>query len=164
MFEAETIRDRRGHDVVDADGRKIGLLEAAHVDTGTDLPFFGMAGVGMVGRQRLVFVPLDRVNCWTGVAQGRLRQEAREGSPSIDTDGELVAAGEETVSEHYGLTCQPGAGGERRLGPPLRSDQTARRPGRLGVRERLELDEWLSLSPAGDGGAGASTHTLPRIA
>ena len=40
MFEAENIRDWRGHDVVDADGHKIGALEAIYVDTGTDLPSF----------------------------------------------------------------------------------------------------------------------------
>ena len=40
MFEAENIRDWRGHDVVDTDGHKIGSLEAIYVDTGTDLPSF----------------------------------------------------------------------------------------------------------------------------
>jgi len=30
MFEAENIRDWRGHDVVDADGHKIGELEAVY--------------------------------------------------------------------------------------------------------------------------------------
>jgi len=39
-----------------------------------------------------------------------------KGAPSIDTDGELPAADEETVFKHYGLEYQPGAGGERRLG------------------------------------------------
>ena len=38
MFEAENIRDWRGHDVVDTDGHKIGQLEAIYVDTGTDPP------------------------------------------------------------------------------------------------------------------------------
>jgi hypothetical protein len=42
-------RDWRGHDVVDADGHKIGELEAIYVDTGTDLPSFGTVTVGMVG-------------------------------------------------------------------------------------------------------------------
>ena len=31
MFEAENIRDWRNHDVVDADGKKIGELEAIYV-------------------------------------------------------------------------------------------------------------------------------------
>ena len=41
MFEAENIRDWRGHEVVDVDGNKIGHLESIYVDTGTDLPSFG---------------------------------------------------------------------------------------------------------------------------
>jgi sporulation protein YlmC with PRC-barrel domain len=35
MFEAENIRDRRKHDVIDPDGKKIGQLEAVYVDTTT---------------------------------------------------------------------------------------------------------------------------------
>jgi hypothetical protein len=35
--------------------------------------------------------------------------------PSIGTDGELPAAHEEAIFKHYGLTYEPGAGGERRL-------------------------------------------------
>ena len=52
MFEAENIRDWRGHDVVDVEGHKIGELEAIYVDTGTDLPSFGTVKVGMPGRHR----------------------------------------------------------------------------------------------------------------
>lgn len=33
MFEADTIRDWRDHDVADRDGNKIGQLEAVYVDT-----------------------------------------------------------------------------------------------------------------------------------
>jgi hypothetical protein len=33
----------------------------------------------------------------------------------IDTDGELAAADEPGLFEHYGLAYQPGASGERRL-------------------------------------------------
>ena len=46
MFEAANIREYRGHDVVDAQGHKIGELEAVYVDTGTDLPSFGTVKVG----------------------------------------------------------------------------------------------------------------------
>jgi hypothetical protein len=35
--------------------------------------------------------------------------------PSIGTDGESPAADEEAIFKHYGLTYDPGAGGERRL-------------------------------------------------
>jgi hypothetical protein len=116
MFEAENIRDWCEHDVVDADGHKIGELEAIYVDTGTDLPSFGTVKVGMVGRHRLVFVPLDRATVGPGYLRVAFGKKQVKDAPSIETDGELIAADEEAVFKHYGLTYQTGAGGERRLG------------------------------------------------
>ena len=46
MFEAANIREWRGHDVVDAQGHKIGGLKAIYVDTRTGLPSFGTARSG----------------------------------------------------------------------------------------------------------------------
>jgi len=116
MFEAENIRDWRGHDVVDTDGHKIGELEAIYVDTGTDLPSFGTVKVGMMGRHRLVFVPLDRATVGPGWLKVVFGKKQVKDAPAIETDGELVADDEEAVFKHYGLEYQPGAGGERRLG------------------------------------------------
>jgi len=116
MFEAENIRDWRGHDVVDTDGHKIGALEAIYVDTGTDLPSFATVTVGMMGRHRLVFVPLDRATVGPGYLKVLYSKKQVKDAPSIETDGELPAADEEAVFKHYGLEYQPGAGGERRLG------------------------------------------------
>lgn len=115
MFEAENIRDWRGHAVVDHDGARIGTLEAIYVDTTTDLPAFGTVQIGMLGRRRLVFAPL------TGalVAPDHVRVQADKrlvkSAPSIDTDGELLAVDEPALFEHYDLPYQPGTGGERRL-------------------------------------------------
>jgi hypothetical protein len=50
MFEAANIGEWRGHDVVDAQGHKIGGLEAVYVDTRTGLPSFGTVKVGMPTR------------------------------------------------------------------------------------------------------------------
>jgi PRC-barrel domain len=58
VFEADDIRDWRGKDVVDADSSKIGTLEAVYFGTAMQLPTFASVKVGMMGRQRLVFVPL----------------------------------------------------------------------------------------------------------
>ena len=91
MFEAENIRDWRGHDVVDADGHKIGELEAIYVDTGTDLPSFGTVKVGMMGRHRLVFVPLDRATVGPGWLKVVFGKKQVKDAPAIETDGELVA-------------------------------------------------------------------------
>jgi hypothetical protein len=115
MFEAANIREWRGHDVVDAQDRKIGELEAVYFDTRTDLPSFGTVKVGLPTRHRLVFVPLDHATVGPGYLKVVYDKKQVKDAPSIGTDGELPAAEEEAIFEHYGLTYEPGASGERRL-------------------------------------------------
>jgi PRC-barrel domain len=115
VFEAANIREWRGHDVVDAEGHKIGELEAVYVDTGTDLPSFATVKVGMPTRYRLVFVPLEQATVGPGYLRVCFGKKQVKDAPSIGTDGELLAGDEEAIFKHYGLTYQPGAGGERRL-------------------------------------------------
>lgn len=115
VFEAADIREWRGHDVVDAEGHKIGQLEAVYVDTSTDQPAFATVTIGMPTRHRLTFVPLDQATVGPGyVKVGYDRKQVKD-APSIDTDGELPAGDEEAIFSHYGLTYQQGATGERRL-------------------------------------------------
>jgi hypothetical protein len=116
MFEAENIRDWRGLDVVDPDGSKIGPLEAIYVDTGTDQPAFASVTVGMIGRHRLTFVPLDRATVAPTHVRVAYPKKLVKDAFQIDTDGELAAGDEPGLFEHYGLAYQPGASGERRLG------------------------------------------------
>ena len=115
MFEAADIREWRGHSVVDAEGHKIGELEAVYVDTGTDQPAFATVTVGLPTRHRLAFVPLDQAVTGPGYVRVSYARKQVKGAPSIDTDGELPASDEEAIFRHYGLTYQAGAGGERRL-------------------------------------------------
>jgi hypothetical protein len=116
VFEAANIREWLGHNVVDAQGRKIGELEAVYVDTGTDLPSFGTVKVGLPTRYRLVFVPLDQATVGPGYLKVTYDRKLVKDAPSISTDGELPAADEEAIYKHYGLAYEPGASGERRLG------------------------------------------------
>lgn len=115
MFEAENIRDWRGHAVVDPNGDKVGELESVYVDTATDEPSFAAVKTGMIGRQRITFVPLDGATVAPGFLRVRADKKTIKKAPAIDTDGELVADLEPQVFQHYGLTYQPGAAGERRL-------------------------------------------------
>jgi PRC-barrel domain len=115
MFEASDIRDWRGRDVVDAQGHKIGELEAVYVDTVSDLPSFGTVTVGLPTRHRLVFVPLDHATVGPGYVKVTYDKKQVKDAPSIGTDGELPAGDEEAVFKHYGLAYPPGADGERRL-------------------------------------------------
>jgi len=68
-------------------------------------------------------VPLDRATVGPGYLKVAYDKKQVKDAPSIDTDGELPAAEEEAVFQHYGLTYQPGASGERAARPPL-SDAT----------------------------------------
>ena len=115
MFEATDIREWRGHDVVDVAGHKIGVLESVYVDTTTDKPRFVTVTVGLPTRRRLVFVPLAEASGLISALTSGVRKDVVKKAPSIDTDGELAAAGEPAVFAHYELDYVPGAGGERRL-------------------------------------------------
>ncbi len=116
MFEAGDLRDWRGHDVVDADASKIGSLEAVYFDTATEEPVFATVRVGMVGRHRLVFVPLAGATVAPKYVRVQVGKKLVKDAPAIDVDGELAAADEPAIFEHYGLQYQPGLSGERRLG------------------------------------------------
>lgn len=110
-FPAENVRDWRGHAVVDGDGDKIGTLEAVYVDTRTDEPSFATVEVGIVGRKRLVFVPLAGATVSPSHLRVRCAKKQVKDAPSIDTDGELLASGEPAVFEHYGMPYpDPGSG------------------------------------------------------
>jgi hypothetical protein len=112
---AESIRDWRAHAVVDPAGDKIGDLEAVYFDTASDEPAFASVRVGMLGRHRLVFVPLRDATVAPEHVRVRYSKKQVRSAPSIDMDGELAAADEAEVFSHYDLDYQPGATGERRL-------------------------------------------------
>ncbi|MFJ9212004.1 hypothetical protein CU044_1521 [Streptomyces sp. L-9-10] len=116
MFEAEDIREWRGHDVVDAEKRKIGSLEAIYVDTATDAPSFATVTVGLPMKRRLVFVPLADATVGPDYLKVPWDRKLAKDAPSIDTDGELLSEDEPRIFSHYGLPYATGAQGERRLG------------------------------------------------
>lgn len=115
MFEASDIREWRGHNVIDADGHKIGTLESIYVDTATDQPTFATVTVGLPTRHRLVFVPLDGASVGPGYLKVAHPRGQVKDAPSIDTDGELPVGDEAAIFAHYELSYVQGTAGERRL-------------------------------------------------
>ncbi|MGK4585234.1 PRC-barrel domain-containing protein [Kitasatospora sp. HPMI-4] len=115
MFEADDIREWRGHDVVDAERHRIGTLESVYVDTATDRPLFATVTVGLPTHRRLVFVPLANARVGPGYLRVAHPKSQVKKAPAIDIDGELPAEDEAAVFAHYKLDYVPGAGGERRL-------------------------------------------------
>ncbi len=115
MFEPSDIREWRGHDVVDSDGHKIGILESVYVDTATDNPCFATVTVGIPTRHRLVFVPLGGASVGPGYLKVLYSKAQVKDAPSMGTDDVLPAEDEPAVFSHYALPYSPGASGERRL-------------------------------------------------
>ncbi|MBC8090949.1 MAG: PRC-barrel domain-containing protein [Pseudonocardia sp.] len=113
MFPAENLRDWRGKKVIDLDDDKIGEMEAVYVDTGTDEPAFLTVRVGFIGRHRLVFVPLTGATVTPDAVRVRFDKKLVTDAPSIDTDGELVAADEPAIFAHYEIPYLTGASGRR---------------------------------------------------
>ncbi|WP_327065300.1 PRC-barrel domain-containing protein [Kitasatospora sp. NBC_01250] len=118
MFEPEDIREWRGHDVVDVEGRRIGQLEAVYVDTLSDQPAFATVVVGMPTRRRLTFVPLAGASVGPGYLKVRYPRDQVKDAPSIGTDDVLPAEDEAAVFAHYELAYDTAPGGARRLGRP----------------------------------------------
>jgi hypothetical protein len=116
IFTVDDIRDWRDHDVVDESGSKIGTLEAVYFDTASDQAAFASVQVGIIGRHRLTFVPLAGARVAPAHVRVMIDKKLVKDAPSIDTDGELEAATEPALYEHYGLPYAPGLSGERRLG------------------------------------------------
>jgi hypothetical protein len=115
VIKAADLREWRTQDVVDADGHRIGTLESVYVDTSSDEPAMATVQVGLPTRHRLVFVPLDGVVVGPGYVKVNYAKTLVKDCPAIGTDDVLAATEEESIFQHYGLTYQPGADGERRL-------------------------------------------------
>ena len=116
QIPAENIRDWSGYDVVDAAGDKIGSLESVYFDTATDDAAFASIQIGIPGRRRLVFAPLDGAVVAPKHLKLHVDKKVVRDAPSIDTDGELGSEQEPGLYAHYGLAYAVGVNGARRLG------------------------------------------------
>ncbi|MCP3822241.1 PRC-barrel domain-containing protein [Streptomyces sp. A3M-1-3] len=116
MIETADIREWRTRDVVDADGRRVGTLEAVYVNTRTDEPAVATVVTGLPTRRRLTFVPLAGAVVGPDYVKVAYPRSLVKDAPSMGTDDVLPAEDEKAIFDHYDLPYQPGAGGERVLG------------------------------------------------
>jgi hypothetical protein len=103
LFAAESLRDWRGHAVIDPEGHKIGILEAVYVDTATDEPCFITVKVGMMSRHRVVFVPVAGATVSPKAVRVQYPKKVVQSAPATDADGELAATAEPEVFGYYNL-------------------------------------------------------------
>jgi sporulation protein YlmC with PRC-barrel domain len=114
MSGLENVSQWKGQDIVDSDGDKIGKLEEIYVDTETDQPVFGAVQVGMIGKHRWAFVPLDGASIGQDHLQVQADKKQVKDAPSIEPKGELAKENEEHIYNYYEMTYQPPAGASGR--------------------------------------------------
>ncbi|UQA92066.1 PRC-barrel domain-containing protein [Streptomyces halobius] len=115
MIHAADVREWRNHNVLDPKGHKIGVLEAIYVDTTTDEPAMATVRAGLPTRHRLAFVPLDDATLGPDYVKVSYAKALVKKAPSVGMDDILPAEAEEAIFQHYDMTYQAGAGGERQL-------------------------------------------------
>lgn len=115
MIRSADLREWRDHPVVDEEGRRIGVLEAVYVDTGTDQPAMATVRTGLPTRHRLVFVPVDDVTAGPDYVRVPYRKDQVKSAPWIGTDSVLPVEDEEAIFRYYGMAYRPGAVGVRQL-------------------------------------------------
>lgn len=115
VVQSADIREWRNEEVVDQDGKKIGILEAVYVDTRSDEPTVITVAVGLPGRRRLVFVPLAGATAGPGYLRVAYGKSLVKDAPSMGTDDVLPVENEEGIFSHYSLPYEPGPSGERQL-------------------------------------------------
>ncbi|MFF7331011.1 PRC-barrel domain-containing protein [Streptomyces sp. NPDC090306] len=115
MIRAANVREWRNCNVVDADGHKIGVLEAVYVDTVTDEPAMATVRNGLPTRQQLTFVPIAEAILGPDYVKVPFAKSLVKKAPSVGLDDVLPAEAEAEIFKYYELEYQPGANGERKL-------------------------------------------------
>jgi sporulation protein YlmC with PRC-barrel domain len=97
-----SILDRRGDDLYDGDGDKIGTIEEIYLDAESDEPAWAVVQTGLLGTKR-IFVPLrDATENDDGVTVPYAKETVKE-APEVDHDGAISKDEQAALLRHYGL-------------------------------------------------------------
>ena len=101
-MDTQTIADRRGEDVLDRDGDKIGKLEEIYLDQQSGQPEWALVKTGMFGSSS-TFVPLANAQSEGDGLRVAFQKDQVKDAPSIDTGQELSPQEEAELYRFYGL-------------------------------------------------------------
>jgi hypothetical protein len=102
-----TIQDTeswRGRKMVDADGDKIGKIEAIFLDRHTGEPAWAAVKTGLFGHKHNLVPIRDAQVTAEGDVRVPLDKDLVKDAPQIDPEGELTPAEERRLWEHYGMS------------------------------------------------------------
>ena len=102
MRTLDDVQTWRGLTMVDADGDKIGKIEAIYLDRQTGEPEWATVRTGLFGT-RVSFVPIrDAEKTDDDTVRVPVQKEKVKEAPRIDADEELSPEEEQRLYEHYG--------------------------------------------------------------
>jgi PRC-barrel domain len=102
MLDKDSILKRRGEDLYDRGGEKIGGIEEVYLDAETNEPAWAVVNTGLLGTKK-TFVPLRGATDADGVLSVPFYKSAVKDAPKIDHDGQLTRNEEAELHRHYGI-------------------------------------------------------------
>jgi uncharacterized protein (TIGR02271 family) len=163
-MQKETLLQKRGQDLYDRDGEKIGTIVEIYLDAQTGEPEWALVNTGLFGTKSS-FVPLREVGEDGDMLRVPYEKAQVKDAPSMDPDGELSPRDESALYAHYGLDfgatrseSGPPEGGEDTSGPTtdnamtrseeeLRVGKTEQEAGRVRLRKYVVEDEVTQTVP-----------------
>src|SRR3954466_1274580 len=101
-FQKDDLLQKRGQDLYDASGDKIGKIEEIYLDADTGAPEWALVNTGLFGTKS-TFVPLRDATDDGGNVRVPYEKAQVKDAPKIDSDGELSQQEESELYRHYGL-------------------------------------------------------------
>jgi hypothetical protein len=161
MSTLQDVETWQGKKMVDADGDKIGTIEAVFLDRQTGQPAWAAVKTGLFGHKHTLVPIRDAQVTDDDQVRVPLDKEQVKDAPRIDPDGELSPDEERRLWEHYGMSdydewqgddrttalALPDQDEDRRRRSPADSDADGG-PAIVGVRLRRVV---VVAVPVGDG-------------
>jgi uncharacterized protein (TIGR02271 family) len=101
-LQKDALLAKRGEDLYDRDGDKIGTIEEIYLDAHSGEPEWALVNTGMFGTKSS-FVPLQEADDDGDTLRVPYEKAQVKDAPSMDPDGELSQEDESELYAHYGL-------------------------------------------------------------
>jgi hypothetical protein len=100
--DRDSILKRRGDDLYDREGGKIGSIEEIYLDADTNEPAWAVVQMGLLGTKR-TFVPLRDASDDGGQLTVPYEKDTVKDAPQVDHDGAISRNEEAELLRHYGV-------------------------------------------------------------
>ena len=101
-LQKDALLQKRGQDIYDREGDKIGTLEEIYVDSQTGEPEWALVNTGLFGTKS-TFVPLQEASEEGDALRVPYDKTQVKDAPKMDPDGQLSQQDEAALYDHYGL-------------------------------------------------------------